>query len=175
MPDTPTPFYSADAYRPEESVGFLLRQVISQLSSEIERQFAPSDLTNAQWIPLFKLHNKRASTVAELARECGLDGGAMTRTLDRLVAKGLCERVRSEDDRRVVHIHLTETGRQAAASIPTVLCHVQNNCLNGFNPEEFENLKSLLQRILVNATALSQQPLPTIPPLSQATGGPDAA
>jgi DNA-binding MarR family transcriptional regulator len=175
MADTPTPFYSADAYRPEESVGFLMRQVLAQLSHEIERQFAPSDLTNAQWIPLFKLHNKRASTVAELARQCSLDGGAMTRTLDRLEAKGLCERVRSEEDRRVVNIHLTEAGRQAAAGIPTVLCHVQNTCLEGFSVEEFETLKSLMQRILVNATALSQQPLPTIPPLSQATGGPDAA
>lgn len=178
MSDLPTPFYSPDAYRPEESVGFLMRHVMSQLHSEIERQFAPSDLTNAQWIPLFKLHTKRASTVAELARECGLDGGAMTRTLDRLEAKGLCERARSAEDRRVVNIHLTDTGRQAAAGIPAVLCHVQNTCLEGFSVEEFEALKSLLQRILVNASALSQQPIsphPSPSTVTQATGGPDAA
>jgi DNA-binding MarR family transcriptional regulator len=177
MAEPTPPFYSADTYHPEESVGFLMRQVLAQLSHEIERQFAPSDLTNAQWIPLFKLYNKRASTVAELARQCSLDGGAMTRTLDRLEAKGLCERVRSEDDRRVVNIHLTEAGRQAAAGIPTVLCHVQNTCLEGFSVEEFETLKSLMQRILVNASALSQQPIHPLPlsPETQANGGPDAA
>jgi DNA-binding MarR family transcriptional regulator len=152
-----------------------MRQVLAQLSQEIERQFAPTELTNAQWIPLFKLYNNRASTVAELARECSLDGGAMTRTLDRLEAKGLCERVRSEDDRRVVNIHLTEAGRQAAAGIPTVLCHVQNTCLEGFSTEEFETLKSLMRRFLVNATALSQQPIPPLSPATQATGGPHAA
>jgi DNA-binding MarR family transcriptional regulator len=152
-----------------------MRQVLAQLSQEIERQFAPTELTNAQWIPLFKLYNNRASTVAELARECSLDGGAMTRTLDRLEAKGLCERVRSEDDRRVVNIHLTEAGRQAAAGIPTVLCHVQNTCLEGFSAEEFETLKSLMRRFLVNATALSQQPIPPLSPATQATGGPHAA
>lgn len=175
MADSPTPFYSAENYRPEESVGFLMRQVLAQLSHEIERQFAPSDLTNAQWIPLFKLYNKRASTVAELARQCSLDGGAMTRTLDRLEAKGLCERVRSEDDRRVVNIHLTEAGRQAAAGIPTVLCHVQNTYLEGFSVEEFETLKNLLQRVLVNASAMSQHPISPLPSFPQATGGPDAA
>ena len=99
----------------------------------------------------------------------------MTRTLDRLEAKGLCERVRSEEDRRVVNIHLTEAGRQAAAGIPTVLCHVQNTCLEGFSTEEFETLKSLMQRVLVNASALSQQPISPLPSLPQATGGPDAA
>ena len=175
MADLPTPFYSAENYRPEESVGFLMRQVLAQLSHEIERQFGPSDLTNAQWIPLFKLYNKRASTVADLARQCNLDGGAMTRTLDRLEAKGLCERMRSEDDRRVVNIHLTEAGSQAAAGIPTVLCHVQNTYLEGFSVDEFETLKNLMQRVLVNASAMSQQPISPLPSFSQATGGPDAA
>lgn len=175
MAEQPTPFYRAENYRPEESVGFLMRQVLSHLSHEIERQFAPSDLTNAQWIPLFKLYNKRASTVAELARQCSLDGGAMTRTLDRLEAKGLCERARSEDDRRVVNIHLTEAGRQAAAGIPAVLCHVQNSYLDGFSREEFETLKNLMQRVLVNASAMSQQPISSTSSFPQATGGPDAA
>jgi DNA-binding MarR family transcriptional regulator len=126
------------------------------VSQEIERQLAHTDLTNAQWIPLFKLYRCEASTVAELARVCHLDAGAMTRLLDRLEAKGLCRRVRSETDRRVVNIELTPAGTQAASDIPEILSGVQNAHLAGFSAEEFETLRSYLRRILHNAQSIAE-------------------
>jgi DNA-binding MarR family transcriptional regulator len=144
-------FYCADGYNPEESVGYLMRRVLALVAQEIERQLETSDLTNAQWVPLFKLSMGKVSTVAELARECHLDGGAMTRLLDRLEAKGLCRRVRSVADRRVVNIMLTSAGLAAAAGIPAVLSRVQNAHLAGFSVKEFETLKAYLRRILGNA------------------------
>lgn len=149
-------FYRAAGYLPEESIGFLMRRVLAAVAHEVERQLEPSDLTNAQWFPLFKLFLGKVSTVAELARECQLDAGAMTRLLDRLEAKGLCRRVRSVEDRRVVNIELTDEGREAAAGIPVVLSRVQNAHLAGFSVEEFQTLKSFLRRILDNAQAPSQ-------------------
>ena len=104
-------FYRPDNYRPEESVGYLMRRILNSASQEVERELEPSGLTNAQWVPLLKLYMGSASTVAELARECQLDAGGMTRLLDRLEAKGLLRRVRSSDDRRVVNLELTEPGR----------------------------------------------------------------
>lgn len=146
-------FYSAGDYVQEESVGYLMRRVLAAVTLEVERQLEPSDLTNAQWVPLFKLFMGQASTVAELARCSHLDAGAMTRLLDRLEAKGLCRRVRSVTDRRVVNIELTEEGRTAAAAIPVVLSRVQNAYLAGFSGEEFQILKALLRRMLANAQA----------------------
>ncbi len=146
-------FYKAESYLPEDSVGHLMRLILSTVAHEVERHLQPCDLTNAQWLPLFKLAIGKASTVAELARECHLDAGAMTRLLDRLEAKGLCKRVRSQSDRRVVNIELTDAGREAASGIPDVLSQVQNTHLAGFTVEEFETLKSFLRRILDNAKA----------------------
>lgn len=150
----PVAFYCAEGYRPEESAVYLMRQILSMVSHEVEHQLIHTGLTNAQWIPLFKLHMGHASTPAELARECRLDAGAMTRTLDRMEAKGLCRRERSATDRRVVTITLTEAGREAAQVIPEVLSRVQNAHLAGFSQAEFELLKSLLRRILVNANTI---------------------
>jgi len=144
-------FYCSEDYTPEESVGYLMRRVLAMVAQEVERQLESSDLTSAQWVPLFKLSIGEVSTVAELARGCHLDAGAMTRMLDRLEAKGLCRRVRSVSDRRVVHIELTDAGRLAAADIPVVLSRVQNAHLAGFTVAEFETLKGFLRRILVNA------------------------
>ena len=151
-------FYHAADYAPEESVSYLMRRVLALVAQEVERQLETSYLTNAQWVPLFKLSMGQASTVAELARQCHLDAGAMTRLLDRLEAKGLCRRVRSVADRRVVNIELTDAGCAAAADIPVVLSRVQNAHLAGFSVQEFETLKGFLRRILGNAKSAASSP-----------------
>lgn len=156
-------FYCAEGYLPEAGVGYLMRRVMLAVAHEVERQLGPCDLTNAQWVPLFKLYLGTASTVAELARECHLDAGAMTRMLDRLEAKGLCRRVRSVADRRVVNIELTDAGHEAAAGIPAILSRVQNAHLAGFSVEEFETLKGFLHRILDNAQIQAQSPTSSAP------------
>jgi DNA-binding MarR family transcriptional regulator len=152
-----TPFYSAENYQPEASVGYLMRSILNHVAQAVDRELAHTDLTNAQWIPLFKLYTQQASTVAELARACDIDTGATTRMLDRMEAKGLCQRVRSEQDRRVVNIALTPAGRAAGANIPRILSEVQNAHLAGFSPEEFEALKGYLARILDNAQRIKAE------------------
>lgn len=153
----PTAFYRPAAYRPQESVGFLMRRIVHELSGEIERQFDSCGLTNAQWLPLYKLHLGSVSTVAELARACQLDTGGMTRLLDRLEAKGLVRRVRSSADRRVVNLELTDEGRAAVQNVPAVLCGVQNAALRGFTSEEWQQLRDMLERMLRNAQDLHGQ------------------
>lgn len=149
-------FYAASTYRAEESVGYLMRRILTAVGQSVEGQMCdPGSPTYPQWIPLHKLHMGNATTVAELARECLLDAGAMTRLLDRLEAKGLCRRVRSVEDRRVVNIELTDEGRVAARQVPEILARVQNEHLSGFSTDEWEQLKSFLRRILDNAQTLS--------------------
>jgi len=173
-PATPPGYYQADNYRPEDSIGLMMRQILTSLAQGVEQRLVNSALTHAQWMPVLKLHLGHAATVAELARECHLDAGAMTRMLDRLEAKGLCTRSRSETDRRVVNIALTPAGSQAATEIPAVLCAVLNGHLNGLSADEFATLKSLLQRVLQNtksgaAESLGAPPSTSLSPLSGAT------
>jgi len=149
----PAQFYAAESYRPEDSVGLMMRKILTALSRNIDLELARADLTNAQWVPLYKLHTGHASTAAELARECLLDAGAMTRMLDRLEAKGLCQRTRSASDRRVVNIALTPAGTKAAEGVPLALSKVQNDLLSGFGEQDFAVLKGYLQRMLANVQA----------------------
>lgn len=151
-----TAFYQAENYRTEESIGYLMRRILSAVSQSLETQLCePGSPTYPQWLPLHKLHIGRATTVAELARECELDTGAMTRLLDRLEAKGLCRRIRSVADRRVVNIELTDDGRAAAAQVPHLLAEIQNASLEGFSRAEWEQLKGYLRRILDNTQAMA--------------------
>jgi DNA-binding MarR family transcriptional regulator len=153
----PTTFYRPETYNPDESAAYLMRRILTLIAGEVDQALEPRDLTHAQWVPLLKLHLGHASTVAELARECSLDAGAMTRLLDRLETKGLVARVRSSQDRRVVNLELTPEGKAAAKHIPAALCKVQNEFLQGLSLEEWQQLKSLLHRVLDNALARQEE------------------
>ena len=150
----PADFYRAADYGAEESVGYLMRRVVTGIAQGVDRRLEPVGLTNAQWMPLLKLHLGHAATVAELARGCQVDTGAMTRMLDRLEAKGLVRRIRSTADRRVVNIELTADGARAARQIPAALCEVQNAHLAGVSRAEWEALKATLLRMLDNSKAM---------------------
>ena len=123
---------------------------------EVDARMAEHGLTDAQWKPLWMLKLGRADTAFELAREMDIDAGAITRMLDRLEAKGLIERVRSETDRRVVHLRLTADGEAVAEHVPHVLAAVNNDFLRGFSEAEWKQLKDLLQRMPVNGQALQE-------------------
>ena len=148
----PADFYRPESYKAEESLGYAMKRILTGVSQAVENELVePGGPTYPQWVPLHKLHMGSAGTVAELARECQLDTGAMTRLLDRLEAKGLVRRVRSQEDRRVVNIELTPEGLSAAQKVPSVLSRVHNEMLAGFTKAEWEQLKSYLSRILENA------------------------
>jgi DNA-binding MarR family transcriptional regulator len=52
-------------------------------------------------------------TVGRVAEELGSAANTASELVDRLVDRGLVERLRSQLDRRVVHLHLTVAGRNA--------------------------------------------------------------
>mgnify|MGYP000263981254 CR=1 FL=1 len=95
---------AAKRFIPENSVGYQMRRIVNLIGTEVERRMEPLGLTDAQWKPLLRLSLEHGNTVAHLARNCHLDAGGMTRLLDRLETKGLCQRERSQEDRRVVQV-----------------------------------------------------------------------
>lgn len=154
---TPEPFYQAGSYSPQESVGYLMKRAMLSLAQQADKRLASLDLTSAQWVPLMRIRELGQATVAELARWSNTDAGAMTRLLDRLEKKGLCRRERSLDDRRVVHVLLTPAGEEAVRHVPVVLADVTNLHLDGFSRDEWETLKSLLNRMVANGDRLRDE------------------
>jgi DNA-binding MarR family transcriptional regulator len=152
----PADLYRAGAYCAEDSVAYLMKKVLASFIQQAELRLEPHDLTHAQWMPLFKLRQAKRMAVAEMARELQMDAGATTRLLDRLEKKGLCKRVRSTEDRRVVMLELTPDGEAAAALVPGVLTDVLNAHLAGFSKTEWQALMSYLRRMLENGDMLRQ-------------------
>ena len=150
-------FYSSSHLQPEDSVGYLMRKVMTSIRTQADVQLASHDLTYAQWLPLFKISRCDTTTVASLARDLETDPASMTRALDRMEAKGLVVRERSTTDRRVVQLALTPEGTTVAAQVPPVLADVLNGHLSDFTQDEWQLLLSMLRRMLANGEALRQQ------------------
>lgn len=152
----PVQIYEAGSYCAEESVGYLMKRVLLSIAQQADKRLGEVDLTMAQWAPLMRMRQVGQVPVAELARWVNSDAGAMTRLLDRLEKKGLCKRVRSLEDRRVVLMELTPEGLAAIEHVPAVLAEVMNLHLAGFSKTEWQALKVYLGRMVDNGEALRE-------------------
>jgi DNA-binding MarR family transcriptional regulator len=132
------------------AVGRLIKHVFSSLVRSVDGRMQPLELTAMQWEPLLLLFLERADTVAALAREAQVNCGAMTRMLDRIEHKRLVGRRSSEQDRRVVHLELTEKGVGVGKAIQPLINAELKRHLRGFSENEIETLKDFLSRMLEN-------------------------
>lgn len=144
-------FYSGENYVLEESIGFLIKQAQIALHRTIDSKMAELDLTAMQWGPLILISYGKSTTAAELSRCAAVETSTMTRMLDRLEAKGLLIRKRSESDRRVIFLELTEEGKRLVSKVPYLLADSLNQHLRGFSEEELATFKSMLKRITANS------------------------
>jgi DNA-binding MarR family transcriptional regulator len=104
------------------------------------------DITGPQMGIILAMQRGLASTPFELSKMLSVDTGLMTRMLDKLETKGLLERSRSVDDRRVVNLVLTKKGEEIAGEIPKIAPEVLNARLKKFTKAEFEELCRLLNK-----------------------------
>jgi DNA-binding MarR family transcriptional regulator len=147
---SPIPSEIAD-YEFCESVGYLLSRVRTNMWNIATQQtMVELGIPSTQASMLFMLARGTCFTAADLAREYGVDASAATRLVDRLEKRGLLSRVRSEADRRVVHLRVTEEGYALAARLPSIYKGVLDKLLVNFTAEEVGFLKSMLRRVLVN-------------------------
>lgn len=150
--ESSSPYYQAcaDSLRLDNNLGLLIKRVHMLLHRIIELKVMPLDLTATQWRPLLLISKKEINTPAELARFMHVDTGAMTRTLDRLEAKGFLTRQRCLEDRRVVRIALTPSGQDVIEQILPVIADTLNLHLEGFSKDEIQMLFGLLHRLILN-------------------------
>src|ERR1700735_5294949 len=130
MSDTPQPVPEIANYELSESVGYLLSRVRSTLWNNVtQHTMADLGITSTQASVMFMLASGRGLAAADLAREYGIDASTVTRLIDRLEARGLLNRVRSEEDRRVVNLEVTDRGMAIAERIPDIFTSVLDTLL----------------------------------------------
>ncbi|HEY5848566.1 MAG TPA: MarR family transcriptional regulator [Microlunatus sp.] len=85
----------------------------------------------------------------QLIKETMVTSGTMTNRVDRLAARGLVLREGHPDDRRVVLVRLTDTGREAVDAALADLMEAERRILAGLPEERYALLAAALRQLLI--------------------------
>ncbi len=108
------------------------------------------NMSTPQLKALLLISEEDAIRMRELARKLGGSFSNATVLVDRLVERGLVERMMEPQDRRVVLVHATEDGRLLIEQLVTSWRSLTEALLKGLSPEDLETVRKALG-ILVNA------------------------
>ena len=145
--------YTKERFQSEDSIGFLINKARNLLVAELDNALKDLEIASQQMGILLSMQRGIAATPFELSKFLGIDTGLMTRMLDKPESKGLLERSRSLEDRRVVNLTLTGKGVEVANQIPDIAPTVLNLRLKSFTREEFKEFGRLLKKFLEHQAA----------------------
>ena len=97
---------------------------------------------------LYRSGEPHELTAGELVRQTMVTTGAITNRIDRLEARGLVERART-DDRRKVLVRLTPAGRATVEEVVTGHLATEAQALSALTPRQQGDLARLLRQALL--------------------------
>ena len=139
--------YDPYNFSPKNSLGYLLKTNHMLMHECADRVLAKHDMSFVQWLALVKLKEGMAETASDLCRTLSHDNGAVTRMVDLMEIRGFVERERSQEDRRVVKLRITEVGIAKLAELTPPLIQNFNRALAALTTDEFAELNRLLLKL----------------------------
>ena len=113
----PTSFAGSPAQRRTLDTFIKLTRCTDSLMARIAERNTIGDLTFSQFAVLEALYHLGPMTAGEVGQKILKSGGNMTLVIDNLERDGLVRRERDANDRRVIHVHLTEAGSSKLESV----------------------------------------------------------
>ena len=159
----PRPLQQVDpvaAYRRLQRTALAMRR-------RMRRLYSSYGLTGAQYGLLARIP-EGGIPLTQLAETAWSDPGNTSSTVDRLAREGWVNRSRSETDRRVVIVHLSEKARALLAEIAPRYEEAVAEMMGALAPEEVTALDRLLARL---ETGLSEGASPGRAEQDQTEGG----
>ena len=125
-----------------------LNEVLVKLFREIntiEGEYKELTVNDMHVIEAIDIHD--AKNMTTVAKSLSVTTGTLTISVNGLVKKGYVERTRSEEDRRVVLISLTEKGRKAFVRHQQFHQEMIDAIIDGLNKEEQVILEKALSNL----------------------------
>jgi DNA-binding MarR family transcriptional regulator len=129
-------------------------QVVNDKSKKAERE---TGITGPQLWAIKLIGDLSPVRVSDLAARMYLNPSTVVGILDRLASRGLVQRNRSDDDRRVVKVQLTSVGKELLVRAPEVASGLLVNGLETLTSKELYNIEAGLDKLV---SILGAQKLP---------------
>ncbi|WP_201290504.1 fatty acid biosynthesis transcriptional regulator FabT [Enterococcus faecalis] len=124
----------------------VFNDILTIEESELKKsQFNDLSITEMHTIEAIGMYKKKTSS--EVAKELSIIVGTLTVAINNLVKKGYVERLRSEDDRRVVKLGLTKKGKLLFRVHQHFHREMVKNILKGMEQEEEQALLRALKNL----------------------------
>jgi len=98
-----------------------------------------------------------AITMGDLSRILGVPFSTATRTVDWLVSNGYIQRLADPEDRRIVRVELTETGKELSRAMNELFLEGAELLMYNFSLEERKELGRLLGKLADNLEQYPKQ------------------
>jgi DNA-binding MarR family transcriptional regulator len=108
------------------------------------------DMSTPQFKALLLISEEEGIRMRELARKMGGSFSNATALVDRLVERGLVERLAEPEDRRVVLVRVSEEGRRLIEKLVTSWRAISPSVLETLAPKDLDKVHEAL-RILLKA------------------------
>ena len=120
-----------------------------QFTRAISEALKPADISPTQYnvLRILRGAGKDGWTCSEIGERMVTRDPDITRLLDRLEDRGLVERDRSEEDRRVVNVRITQKGTKILSEIEPMLKHVDQSLVGHLSEERVKLLIELLEEV----------------------------
>ena len=140
-----------------------LRQIMRATDIHSRRLKSTHKLTTPQLVCLLTIANEGPLTATKIADRIFLSASTVVGILDRLEARGLIQRLRDTEDRRLVNVSATGKGLQVAKEAPSPLQAGLESGLQKLSVEEQATIARSLELIvdLMQAKDIEASPVLT--------------
>ncbi len=138
-----------------------IRRITRAIDLHSKQLVKRSGLTVPQLLVLQSISRKGSPSIGAVAQDVSLAHATVTAVVERLERAGLVTRTRSQTDRRVVEVTLSEAGQSRLADAPELM---QSNFTREFTKLEVweqHMLRAALERVaqMMDAEALDASPI----------------
>lgn len=135
------------------AMGIVLAKQISQVNLRkdklINQYLEPFDITAAQFKVLVAIHFYKMNAPVDICHYLQINGGSMTRMVERLIKKLLLDKRSNPEDKRGVLLSLTTKGESLLTECIEVMENKIGPLLIGdLSLQEIEQLNGLLKRLM---------------------------
>ncbi len=134
---------------PNFQLEFLLAEVVRLQMRVYNRRFK-TGLNQSQVSALIHLDRVEELSQIDLASRLGMRKAATGTLIDNLQSKGLVDRTRGREDRRLQLVSITDEGREVVETIDRMAEPLGQELRKGVSRDERVQLVSILQRIRQN-------------------------
>lgn len=131
-------------------------RVTHHMSQRFRTHFGRLNLTFPQALVLDVLGEEGAVPISALAERTGSANSTISGIVDRLEKLGLARRTRSENDRRVIYVSVTQQYRDMREKAKTDVSGYFNSLLDTLGPEDKAMVATALQKLDTALTSSTQ-------------------